>query len=60
MWRELQDCIVKIFRSRKPSADIKAKDARTDRIIADVRRESEQVNDRIERLTRQLVDEVRG
>lgn len=59
-WRKLWQCVINAFRSRKSAADIETKDAQADRIIAQVKRETEKLNDRIESIMRELISEVRG
>lgn len=58
--RKLWDYIVNVFRSREPSAaDLDAKAAKADKIIGQVQRETEKLNDRIEKIMHELVDGMR-
>lgn len=60
IWRALLVCIAHAFRTRRPSPAIEAKDAKTDIIIVEVKRETHRFNSRIEELVHEFVKEVRG
>ena len=57
MWRKIEDCIRKLFGlvSHRPSEDLKNKTQMTDHIVGQVKRETEKLNDRIDRLMREFV-----